>query len=255
MRLSFVANPQKPLAVKEMEYFRSRYGHVEESDADVIVVLGGDGFLLYSLHQYLDRGESKPVYGLNFGRRGFLLNSYEREKEDLLSSIESAVIEKLPILRIRATDSRGVITDRLAINDIFLTRATPKTAHLVVYINERKRLHLNGDGILVCTPAGSTAYNLSARGPIIPLGSRILGLTPINVFEPKHWRGALLPMDVRIDIIAEHTDKRPVHAVADIHEVHHVMKASISKTERHVSLLCRAGRSLEERIIAEQFGL
>ena len=228
-----------------------RYGGCNVEDADVIVALGGDGFMLETLHETLDL--AKPIYGMNRGSVGFLMNDYAEDRlEERVGAAEQAVIHPLAM---SAEDQQGRVRGALAINEVSLLRQTHQTAKLSLLIDGKPRLpELVCDGVLLATPAGSTAYNLSAHGPIIPLGARVLALTPISAFRPRRWRGALVPHTAEVTIEVLEPEKRPVSAVADSYEVRYVRRVTIVE-DRSIRLvmLFDAGRSLEERVLAEQF--
>jgi NAD+ kinase len=224
---------------------------VEEAEADVLVALGGDGFMLETLHRTLE--SHKPIYGMNRGSVGFLMNDFA--EENLLQRIAAAERATIHPLSMSAIDRRRVQRRGLAINEVSLLRQTRQTAKLRVSIDGKVRMpELVCDGALVSTPAGSTAYNLSAHGPIIPLTAKALALTPISAFRPRRWRGALLPHTARVTFEVLESDKRPVSAVADNFEVRDVVEVQVAEN-RDVSLvmLFDAGRSLEERGLDEQF--
>ncbi len=229
----------------------TRYGNVPMEEADVIVALGGDGFMLSTLHatQHL----AAPVYGMNRGTIGFLMNSYaEADLPERLRAAEEAKINPLSMV---ATRVDGTTTKALAINEVSLLRSGPQAAKLKITIDGRLRMaELVCDGALVCTPAGSTAYNYSAHGPILPIGSGVLALTAMSAFRPRRWRGALLPMsaNVRFDVLEP--DKRPVMAEADAQSVTEVMTVEIRSEPSVVHrILFDPGHGLEERLINEQF--
>ncbi len=236
------------------ESLRHSQPWVEPAEADVFVVVGGDGFLLYCLHEMLDRGVSKPVYGLHLGTVGFLMNG-----SDLDAPLEKRVRDAHRVsvrpLEMRATTQGGEQLCYHAINEVSLLRETRQTAKLEVIINGRVRMdELAGDGVLLATPAGSTAYNLSANGPILPLGSGMLALTPISPFRPRRWRGAILPDSAEVEFRVRESLKRPVSAVADQKEVRDVKHVRIrASREKELTLLFDPGASLEERIFSEQF--
>jgi NAD+ kinase len=249
-RLTFVAS-DRPEAQEARERLADRYGDVGPDKAQVVVALGGDGFMLETLHRHLSKGA--PIYGMNRGSVGFLMNEYS--EDGLLERINAAERAVIHPLRMHATDVRGQAYDALAFNEVSLLRQTRQTAKLRISIDDKVRLaELVCDGVLVSTPAGSTAYNLSAHGPIIPLDARVLALTPISAFRPRRWRGALLPHTAKVTFEILEPDKRPVSAVADNFEVRDVLRVDIAE-DRHVALtmLFDAGRSLEERVLAEQF--
>lgn len=233
------------------EALRKRYGSVDREKADVIVALGGDGHMLETLRSSIDLG--KPIYGMNRGTVGFLMNHYA--EENLIARIEGAVANTLHPLRMVATDANGETHQGLAINEVSLFRASAQAAKIRILIDGVQRMEeLVCDGVLVATPAGSTAYNLSAHGPIIPIGAGILALTPISPFRPRRWRGALLPHNATITFEVLRAQKRPVNAVADIQEVHNVQKVVV-REDRDVALtvLYDQDHNLEERVLKEQF--
>ena len=220
-------------------------------DADVICALGGDGFMLQSLHQHAEHG--RPVFGMKLGAVGFLMNQFRAD--DLLQRLGAAEPAVLRPLEMSAVTEAGTTMSLLAYNEVSLLRQTRQTAHLRVHLNGRVRLdELVCDGALVATPAGSTAYNYSAHGPILPLGSSVIALTPIAAFRPRRWRGALLRADteVRLEILDPY--KRPVSATADSHEVRDVVEVRIRESrDRTVTLLFDPEHNLEERMLNEQF--
>jgi len=249
-RIAFAAS-DRPEAQEARARLAARYGDVPENSAQVVVALGGDGFMLETLHRHMETGT--PIYGMNRGSVGFLLNEYS--EDGLLERINAAERANIHPLRMVAIDVHGQIHRALAINEVSLLRQTRQTAKLRISIDGKVRLNeLSCDGALVATPAGSTAYNLSAHGPIIPLDARVLALTPISAFRPRRWRGALLAHTARVTFEALEADKRPVSAVADNFEVRDVLEVNIAE-DRDVNLvmLFDAGRSLEERMLAEQF--
>ena len=217
----------------------------------MVVALGGDGFMLETLHRNLP--SRRPVYGMNRGSVGFLMNSYdELGLMERIAGAEQAVIH--PLL-MHARDTAGAEHEAIAINEVSLLRQTYQTAKLRILIDGKVRMaELICDGVLVSTPAGSTAYNLSAHGPIIPLSGQVLALTPISAFRPRRWRGALLSHKDKVTFDILEPEKRPVSAVADNVEVRDVIQVDVAE-DRSVSLtvLFDAGRSLEERVLAEQF--
>lgn len=231
--------------------FRHRYGHVAPENADVIVALGGDGFMLESLHRFMALG--KPIYGMHRGTVGFLMNAFR--EDDLTARLHRAQPVTLHPLRMIAETVAGREAEALAINEVSLLRETRQAAKLRITIDGRERLsELVCDGVLVCTAAGSTAYNLSAHGPILPMGANVMALTPISAFRPRRWRGAILPhrATVRIDILDSH--KRPVSAVADYTEVRDVRRVEVREDRSVVlSILFDPEHNLEERILSEQF--
>ena len=249
-RLTFLA-ADRPDARAAREALVSRYGQAPEAEADVVVALGGDGFMLETLHRNLP--SQRPVYGMNRGSVGFLMNNYdEAGLLERIAGAEKAVIHPLTML---ARDAAGTEHEAIAINEVSLLRQTYQTAKLRISIDDVVRMaELTCDGVLVSTPAGSTAYNLSVHGPIIPLSGQVLALTPISAFRPRRWRGALLSHKDKVTFEILEPEKRPVSAVADNVEVRDVIQVDVAE-DREVSLtvLFDAGRSLEERVLAEQF--
>ena len=220
-------------------------------DADVICALGGDGFMLQTLHQHGERG--LPVFGMKLGAVGFLMNQFR--EDELIRRLHAAEPAVLRPLEMTATTEAGTTIQQLAYNEVSLLRQTRQTAHLRVHLNGQVRLEeLVCDGALVATPAGSTAYNFSAHGPILPLGSAVIALTPIAAFRPRRWRGALLRADTEIRLEVLDPYKRPVSATADSHEVRNVLEVRIRESrDRTVTLLFDPEHNLEERILNEQF--
>ena len=251
-RLAFAAS-DRPEAQEAREALIARYGQASEDEAQAIVALGGDGFMLETLHENLKSG--RPIYGMNRGSVGFLMNEYSEDALlERINAAERAVIHPLSMV---AVDAAGRRLEALAINEVSLLRQTRQTAKLRISIDGKVRLgELSCDGALVATPAGSTAYNLSAHGPIIPLDAKVLALTPISAFRPRRWRGALLAHTAKVTFEILEADKRPVSAVADNFEVRDVVEVQIAEN-RDVALhmLFDAGRSLEERVLAEQFSV
>jgi NAD+ kinase len=251
-RIAFVTSAI-PEAEMARDSLRRQYGDVAPADADVIVALGGDGLMLQTLHKFMEAG--KPIYGMNRGTVGFMMNEYREDalKERLAAAEESAIHP----LAMRAVDASDKIHTARAINEVSLFRQTNQAAHLRILVDGKERLaQLDGDGIMVATPAGSTAYNLSAQGPIIPIGAALLALTPINPFRPRRWRGALLPDTAIVTIEVLAPNKRPIAAVADHHEVRFVRRVDI-RMEHTVAMrmLFDPGHNLDERILREQFGV
>lgn len=227
---------------------------VPPEEADAVVVLGGDGFMLHTLHQMLDCDRVVPAYGMNLGTVGFLMNRFAR-RPDLLERVNQARAFAVNPLLMEATTRDDKQHRFFAINEVSLLRETRQTAKLEVTVNEKIRIEeLFCDGILVATPAGSTAYNLSANGPILPLDSKMLALTPISPFRPRRWRGAILPDFSRIDLRVLEPDKRPVSAVADQKELRDIAQVQLRIARDHeLTLLFDPGHSLDERIVTEQF--
>ena len=251
-RLAFAAS-DRPEAQDARHVLVSRYGEAREDEAQVIVALGGDGFMLETLHENLKSG--RPIYGMNRGSVGFLMNEYSEDALlERINAAEQAIIHPLSMV---AIDTSGRRHEALAINEVSLLRQTRQTAKLRISIDGKVRLgELSCDGALVATPAGSTAYNLSAHGPIIPLDAKILALTPISAFRPRRWRGALLAHTAKVTFEILEADKRPVSAVADNFEVRDVVAVQIAeKRDVALHMLFDAGRSLEERVLAEQYSV
>ena len=249
-RVAFVASEAEP-AQKALQELRQRYGTIATDDATVIVPLGGDGFMLETLHRFVTQGV--PIFGMHRGSVGFLMNSYR--VDDLVGRIATAQPVELHPLEMAATDLAGICQRAMAFNEVSLLRESRQAAKLRVSVDSIVRLdELMADGVLVCTPVGSTAYNFSAYGPIIPLGAGVLGLTPISAFRPRRWRGALLPHGARVRIEALETDKRPVSAVADFTEVRDVVAVEIHENrDIAMTLLFDHEANLEERVLKEQF--
>lgn len=239
-----------PEAKSALTALRKRYGDVGPDDARAIVALGGDGFMLQTLHAFLVK--PKPIYGMNLGSVGFMLNEYR--EEDLPTRIAAAEKAEIHPLRMNAISPRGTTT-ALAFNEVSLLRQTRQTAKLRITLDGRVRLEeLFCDGILLSTPAGSTAYNLSAQGPILPINAALLALTPLSAFRPRRWRGALLPRHTKVSFDVLEAAKRPVSATADSLEVRDVTRVDVAE-DRSVAMtmLFDAGHSLDERILREQF--
>ena len=251
-RIAFAA-ASTTLATQCCERLVQRYGDEAFARAEVVVCLGGDGFLLETLHRLLDLGLQTPVYGMNCGSVGFLMNAYEEEGlGQRLSTAQGAVLHPL---RMRAERADGVVEEALALNEVSLLRQLRQAAKIRIVVDGQVRLQeLICDGVLVATPAGSTAYNLSAHGPIVPLSANLLPLTPISAFRPRRWRGALLPSTAGVVFDVLEREKRPVAAVADFTEVRDVVSVSV-REDRSVgtTILFDPGQGLSERIIAEQF--
>lgn len=249
--IAFLASPIEE-AERARAALETRYGGVSPEEADVVVALGGDGLMLQVLHRFINSG--KPIYGMNRGSVGFLMNEYS--EDDLVERLERAEPTLIKPLAMRAVDTSGKEHAALAINEVSLLRQTFQAAKLRVLIDGKVRLpELVCDGILVATPAGSTAYNLSAHGPIIPINSSLLALTPISPFRPRRWRGALLPSVARVGLEVLEPDKRPVSAVADHQEFRSVTTVDIEEAKDASALmLFDPGHNLDERILAEQFG-
>jgi NAD+ kinase len=249
-RIHFVASPV-PLAEAARDRLVARHGQSPIERADVLVALGGDGLMLSTLHA--TKGLGLPVYGMNRGTVGFLMNEYAEDGlSERLTAAEEAVINPL---RMRATTADGTIVEALAINEVSILRAGPQAAKLRILVDGRERLpELVADGALLSTPAGSTAYNYSAHGPILPIGAGVLALTPMAAFRPRRWRGALLPKGAGVTFEVMEPDKRPVSAVADSTEVRHPVLIKVTSVPDIAHrILFDPGHGLEERLIREQF--
>lgn len=249
-RIAFVAS-DAPEAISARGTMSRRYGDVEPENADVIVALGGDGLMLQTLHRFIN--DKIPIYGMNRGSVGFLMNDFR--EEGLIERLSKADISRIHPLSMVATDSAGKIHKGLAINEVSLFRERYQAAKLRITIDGKMRMEeLICDGLLVATPAGSTAYNLSAHGPIVPIKAPLLAVTPISPFRPRRWRGALVPNKVHISITVLEAEKRPVSAVADHFETRDVVKVDIEKARAiDLFMMFDADHSLEERVLTEQF--
>jgi len=248
--LHFVAS-EAPDAQDALAAMRARYDDVGPKAAAIIVALGGDGFMLQTLHNFL--GTQKPIYGMNRGSVGFLMNDYH--ETDLMERLAAAEPAAVHPLRMNATTADGKAHEALAFNEVSLLRETRQVAKIRVVIDDKVRIaELSCDGVLLSTPAGSTAYNLSAHGPILPIDAALLALTPISAFRPRRWRGALLPHRARARFEILEAAKRPVSAVADDQEVRNVVRVDVAEDRSiAMTMLFDAGHSLDERILAEQF--
>ena len=249
-RIRFVAS-DTPEARHAMTRMIGLYGNAPAKEAQVIVALGGDGLMLETLHRHMHDGI--PIYGMNRGSVGFLMNEYREEA--LLERLAIAEVSRIHPLAMCARDSDGRKHEALAINEVSVFRETHQAAKLRISVDGKVRLdELSCDGLLVATPAGSTAYNLSAYGPILPINARLLALTPISAFRPRRWRGALLPAAARIEIDVLEAKKRPVSAVADNSETRSVLRVSVEEArETEILMLFDSGHNLDERILSEQF--
>lgn len=250
-RIAFVAS-QTPEARAAFDQLVARYGNAEAQNADVIVALGGDGLMLQTLHDFLTSG--KPIYGMHRGTVGFLMNEFNLD--GLVERLAAAHRTIIHPLVMQARDAQGHVHEHRAINEVSLFRQSAQAAHLRILIDGQERLtELVADGVLVATPAGSTAYNLSAQGAIIPINAPLLALTPISPFRPRRWRGALLPDKATVTIEVRDADKRPVAAVADHDEVRDVRSVTVSMDHGiSLNMLFDPGHNLDERILREQFG-
>lgn len=249
-KIAFLASPT-PDAQAALAAMTARHGQNAPDAADVICALGGDGFMLQTLHRH--GGLGRPVYGMKLGTVGFLMNQFEQE--GLLDRLAAAEPAKLRPLEMQALTESGASVTSLAYNEVSLLRQTRQAAHIAIELSGQTRLdELICDGVMVATPAGSTAYNYSAGGPILPLASGVIALTPIAPFRPRRWRGALLKAETEVRFRVLDPYKRPISATADSHEVRDVVEVSICESrDRTVTLLFDPEHNLEERILSEQF--
>lgn len=250
IKVAFVAADTES-ARRSKRKLEKRYGECSVGEADVIVALGGDGHMLHTLHNFV--GAGKAVFGMNRGTVGFLTNRYDEDR--LIERLEEAEPTEIRPLRMMAITADGSCHVALAFNDVYLLRQTHQAAKLRISVDGVIRMkELVCDGALISTPAGSTAYNLSAHGPILPINSHLLALTPISAFRPRRWRGAILPREakVRFDVLEER--KRPVSAVADHAEFRDVLRVDVEQdTELSITMLFDPGHNLADRVLAEQF--
>ncbi|MCF7220261.1 NAD kinase [Marilutibacter chinensis] len=249
-RIAFFASPAED-AAHALDELVAIHGQHDPASADVLVALGGDGFMLQTLHRHGALG--KPVYGMKLGSVGFLMNHHR--SDGLLERLHAAEPAVLRPLEMVAVTESGATVGSLAYNEVSLLRQTRQAAHLSIELNGQVRLdELISDGVLVATAAGSTAYNFSAHGPILPLGTNVIALTPIAAFRPRRWRGAVLKADTEVRFRVLDPYKRPVSATADSHEVRDVVEVTIRESQdRTVTLLFDPEHNLEERMLAEQF--
>ncbi len=249
-KIAFVAS-DAPEAQEAAIDLRARYGEVARDEAEVIVALGGDGLMLTVLHEYMSKG--KPIYGMNRGSLGFLMNEYRAE--GLIERLAAATTETIHPLFATVTLGDGASHTARAINEVSLLRQSYQAAKLEIMIDGKPRLEeLICDGVLVSTSAGSTAYNLSAHGPILPINAPLLALTPISAFRPRRWRGALLPNHAKVTISVLEASKRPVSAAADHIEFRNVVNVLVEEDRNAACLVMFDGdHSWDERILAEQF--
>ena len=248
--LSFVSSGT-PDADAAKEALQKRYGDTPLSKASTVVVLGGDGQMLQTLHQVMN--QKVPVYGMHFGSVGFLMNNFDQH--DLPARIAAAQATTIHPLSMSATDANGNMHHALALNEVSLFRASYQAAKIEICVDKKSRIEeLICDGVLLATPAGSTAYNLSAHGPILPIDSPLLALTPISPFRPRRWRGAILPNRAHVTFEIREPEKRPVTAVADSRQFLNVVEVNVKEDRNNaVTLLFDPGHSLEERVLNEQF--
>lgn len=248
--IAFIAS-DAPEALAAKARLSAAYNGVPPEKADVIVALGGDGFMLQTLHAFMNSGT--PIYGMNCGSVGFLMNEFR--EDDLAERLAAAVETKVHPLAMQARDAMGRQHKAYAINEVSLLRQSYQAAKLRIMIDGKVRLEeLICDGVIVATPAGSTAYNLSAHGPILPIYAPLLALTPISAFRPRTWRGALLPEQVEVRIEVLEAAKRPVNAVADNVEFKSVVEVVVAADRKaHSLILFDPDHSWDERILVEQF--
>jgi NAD+ kinase len=249
-RVAFVSSGTEEADAARLR-LRSRYGDTGIDDAEVVVALGGDGLMLQTLHQVMHR--QTPVFGMNCGSVGFLMNDYA--DEGLIDRLRAAKPTRITPLAMHVTDTEGREHDALALNEVSLFRTTYQAVKVEIVVDGRTQMQeLICDGVLLATPAGSTAYNLSAHGPILPIDSPLLALTPISPFRPRRWRGAILPNTAVVTFKTRENDKRPVSAVADNVEFKDVAEVVVREDRSHqVTLLFDPGTGLEERVLSEQF--
>jgi NAD+ kinase len=249
-KLAFISS-EAPQAKKAAEKLIAAYGQTELDYADIVVALGGDGFMLQTMHANMNSG--RQIFGMNRGSVGFLMNEFHEGK--LHERIEAALPETIRPLEMTAVTDAGKVYKAYAINEVSLLRQSYQAAKIRILVDGKLRLdELICDGVLLSTPAGSTAYNLSARGPILPLDAPLLALTPVSPFRPRRWQGALLPSSARVELQILEPGKRPVNAVADHNEVKSVESVSIAEAPNSsVTILFDPDHSWDERILAEQF--
>lgn len=248
--VAFVAADHRE-AQDALTWFSDRYDHVAPEEADIVVAFGGDGTMLHTVHRFMDR--KTPIFGMNRGSVGFMMNDYI--EDGLVERLQRAIPITVHPLRMVATDAKGETFEALAVNEVSLLRETRLAAKIRIMVDGVVRMdEMIGDGVLVATPAGSTAYNNAAHGPILPLTAGVLALTPISAFRPRHWRGALLPHKTKLTFEVLEAEERKVSAVADYTEVRDVRRVEV-REDRKVGavLLFDPDKSLEERIIKEQF--
>ena len=252
MKISF-SSSARPEAQDALRKLRHLYGEAGEGDADIVVALGGDGHMLDALRRRL--GDKKPVYGINRGTVGFLMNEYT--EADLVERLEKAEPVRIRPLVSRAETLSGEVVTERAFNEVSLLRQTAQSARLRILVDGAERMkELICDGAIIATPAGSTAYNLSAHGPILPINARLLALTPISAFRPRRWRGALLPHSAHVRFEVLEAERRPVSATADNIETRNVRSVDIYEDQNvSLTMLFDPGHALDERVLREQFNV
>jgi NAD+ kinase len=256
IKIGIISSSSIP-AQKHKSRLQKRYNFLDIddnniTDIDIIIALGGDGLMLHLLHKYYQY--HIPIYGLNYGTFGFLMNNAQ-DDHDILELINKSKTENLYPLKMKSTDIQGQSSEFFAINEVSLFRKTGQTAHIAININGKNRVkELHSDGVLVSTPAGSTAYNRSIGGPIIPLSASLVALTPISPFFPRNWKGALLPNNSKIKFTIINEEKRPVNVAADFNEVRNIKTVEVERYwKMKFQILFNRQNSLEEKIIREQF--
>ena len=249
-KLAFLASATAP---KELKRLKAIYGNAPLARADVIVALGGDGAMLNAVHRVMEKGLTTPIYGMNCGSIGFLMNRYS--KSELTKRLKKAIATKLAPLKMVARNTSGKTLTALAVNEVSMLRQTHQSAHIKVKVDGKVRMeNLVADGILIATPAGSTAYNLSASGPVVPLGSGVLAVTAISPYRPRRWRGALVAETSQITLRVKDPKHRPVSVSADSAELRNVSEVKVSQHKAaSFTLLFDPSHALEERITAEQW--
>lgn len=254
-RIGYVASESS--RSQEVSKLLQKYNFIDvtkedKPDIDILVVIGGDGFMLRTLHDYIIENKNIHVYGINTGNVGFLMNNLN---EDLMHHIKCAIPTKLTLLKMEATDINNKKYYHTAVNEVYVFRRTNQIVEMSVTINDKLKIEeLRGDGIILSTPTGSTAYNLSAGGPILPLNSNLLALTPINSYYPRHWNGALISNDKVIQLNIDNAQNRPVIVVSDYRELHDISQVKIQKDHKNtITLLFNKDYSLDERIFDTQF--
>ena len=249
-QIAFLAS-DAPAAKRALTRMVKLYGNADIQKADVVVALGGDGRMLQTMHKMVSSGV--PIYGMNRGTVGFLMNDFA--EGDLHDRLDKAEMTTIHPLKMTAVDDQGKKHSGIAFNEVSLLRQRHQAAKIAIHVDGKQRLEeLICDGMLIATPVGSTAYNLSAHGPILPIGSPLLALTPISAFRPRRWRGAILPRNAKVTLIINEPEKRPVAAVADHLEVRHVTRVDVAEDKKKVvKMLFDPGHSLAERVLNEQF--
>lgn len=246
------ANKIKDDIIKKYKFIDLTNSSSTNNNCDLLIAIGGDGLMLHLFHKF--QNNPIPIYGINCGTVGFLMNSYN-DNDDIITKLSASVETKINPLRLRAIDANKNKHNLIAINEVTISRSSSQSVKLSIDVNSKNRISsLSADGVLVATPAGSTAYNFSAGGPIIPFGSKILTLTPICPFRPRKWHGALLPTKSKVRIKALDYHKRPAIATADFSQVENIVEANISQDKSVIfTIVFDPNHSLEERIIKEQF--